>query len=89
MPSYDENSVLTLAGLKTALTRAKAETLAAIAAAGHLSKKMVDALPEAVLPLPPTTVVPEPEAVLPMPPAIVAPTAAPEMVLPVPPPMLL
>lgn len=47
MPSYDENSVLTLAGLKTALTRAKAETLAAIAAAGHLSKKMVDALPEA------------------------------------------
>ena len=47
MPSYDENSVLTLAGLKTALTRAKAETLAAIAAAGHLSKKKVDAVPEA------------------------------------------
>ena len=47
MPSYDENSVLTLAGLKTALTRAKAETLSAIAAAGHLSKKKVDAVPEA------------------------------------------
>ena len=47
MPSYNGSSVLTLEGLKAALTRVKSETLAAISGSGHLSKQIVASVPEA------------------------------------------
>ena len=46
MPSYNGSSVLTLEGLKAALTRVKLETLAAISGSGHLSKQIVESVPE-------------------------------------------
>lgn len=46
MPSYNGSSVLTLEGLKAALTRVKLETLAAISGSGHLSKRIVESVPE-------------------------------------------
>lgn len=46
MPSYNGSSVLTLEGLKAALTRIKSETLAAISESGHLSKQIAESVPE-------------------------------------------
>lgn len=46
MANYNGSAVLTLDGFKTAMTRVKTETLAAISKSGHAQYKKVDAVPE-------------------------------------------
>ena len=46
MANYNGSAVLTLEGFKTAMTRVKTETLAAISKSGHAQYKKVDAVPE-------------------------------------------
>ena len=47
MANYNGSAVLTLDGFKTAMTRVKTETLAAISKSGHAQYKKVAAVPEA------------------------------------------
>ena len=47
MANYNGSAVLTLDGFKTAMTRVKTETLAAISKSGHAKYKKVAAVPEA------------------------------------------
>lgn len=47
MANYNGSAVLTLDGFKTAMTRVKTETLAAISKSGHAKYKKVTAVPEA------------------------------------------
>ena len=46
MANYNGSAVLTLDGFKTAMTRVKTETLAAISKSGHLSKQIAESVPE-------------------------------------------
>ena len=46
MANYNGSAVLILDGFKTAMTRVKTETLAAISKSGHAQYKKVDAVPE-------------------------------------------